>query len=251
MRILIASKRAPNRPGRRNGGVQTWIQTVAAELKRRGHSVSVADAVIPASGQFDLGIFANARYTRQFWPLCERSILISHGIVADERPEPGCTETRFTSEEVREHWRGSGAIIRQPINLDYWSDIRAKRFGLVRYSARAGMDWLGAARLSGVTHNEAREVLRRAQCVYATGRAAVEAAACGAPVVILDNRAYQGELIAEFGRDQMRRNYSGRGGCQPTPAKVIELTDKAVARGSQRGYVEWFHDVRNVVGELL
>ena len=49
----------------------------------------------------------------------------------------------------------------------------------------------------------------------------------------------------------MRNNYSGRGGKIPTPAKVKELTEQAIQRGSQRGYVEWFHDVRNIVGELV
>ena len=33
MRILLASKRAPATPGRRDGGVQTWVTTVAAEQR--------------------------------------------------------------------------------------------------------------------------------------------------------------------------------------------------------------------------
>jgi len=260
VRILLTGKHVPNGP-QPIGGVQSWIATVAAELDRIGHDVTVWGPELGSpSGRYDLGIMANAEYTRAAFPLCAKTLLVSHGIIAPERPH-GADRYCFTSEGVRDHWGLNAPIVRQPIDLEFWSDASRKRSGFVRYSYRAGLPWLGAvaagmgrtyAHVRNVTHEAARDVLRRAECVFATGRAALEAAACGAPVVILDHRStYQGELLAEFGTDQMRNNYSGRGGCQPTTAKVIELTERAIARGSQRGYVEWFHDVRNVVGGLL
>lgn len=271
MRILLASKRAPDAPGRRPGGVQTWTLTVAAELRRLGHEVDVIGAHGDGgAGGYDLGIFANATHSRQHMDSCERVLVVSHGIVPDEEPRWG-DAWAFTSEDVSRYWQRNGRafdpawdhpIIRQPIDLEFWSPGK-RRAGrtLVRYANRGGLEWLPdvAARLGlqfvhvrNATPEQAREAMRRAQCVLATGRAALEAAACGAPVVICDHRsAYQGPLAAPFGLSQARQNYSGRGGFAPDAESMRRMIECAMPAEGWRQYVQTHHDVREVVRQLL
>ncbi len=271
MRILIASKRAPGTPGRRDGGVQTWIATVATELRRLGHSVDVVGAgdAPPATG-YDLGIFANAGHTQPFMESCGRVLVVSHGIVPDEEPRWGDVWA-FTSEEVSRHWQRNGrafdpiwdhAIIRQPIDLEFWSPhskSKNRKSTVVRYANRGGLEWLPevAARLGlqfvhvrNATPTQARDMLRDAACVLASGRCAVEAMACGAPVVVCDDRPYQGPLM-DIGSDAMRRNYSGRGGVTPTPDAMVAEVRKLWPLSGWREYAESHHDVRKVVPQLL
>jgi len=132
---------------------------------------------------------------------------------------------------------------------------------LLRYSYRRGLGFLGEVaagmrmtfrQMDGVTPEEARVVLRAAACVLATGRAALEAMACGAPVVICDNRsAYQGQLLDPDLEGAMTRNYSGRGGILPTPENVAEAVLEAMTDGPRRDWVREHHDVREIVPQLL
>src|SRR5690606_31827017 len=140
----MASTRAPGTPGRRDGGVQTWTATVAAELRRIGHEVDVRGAGMAApTGRYDLGIFANAGHTSALRRFCEASVLVCHGIVPDESPAGWRGPVAFTSEEVRAHWGLQGPVIRQPVDLDFWSPARRpKRRNLIRYANRGGLEWL-------------------------------------------------------------------------------------------------------------
>lgn len=263
MRILIASKRAPGATGRVDGGVQTWVTTVAHELRRLGHAVTVwgkeRGMLRSSPKHFDLGIFANAAHSSALAGYCARTVLVSHGIVDDENPADGFSRVFFTSEEVRDHWQGVGDVIRQPIDLDFWHPSRGHR-AVVRFANRGGLEWLpGVAASLGLpfvhvrdaTSEQARTLLQGAAVVLASGRAAVEAAACGSPVVICDHRPYQSPLLAAFGPGQMERNYSGRGGIAPTPETVRDAIGSALLYGSDIDHVRRHHDVRRIVGQLL
>lgn len=259
MRILLAAKYVPccSRP---IGGVQSWNETVAAELRRCGHEVVLWCPEWPRpEDRFDVGIFANVRLTGCARLLCWRSVVVSHGIIPDEQPDGAAV---FTSEGVRDHWAGTGPVIRQPIDCEFWKPDGGRRDGgILRYSYRAGLEWLGAVadkmglryqHLRNVSHEQAREAMRRAQCVLATGRAALEAAACGAPVVICDHRSsYQGPLAAPFGMSQARQNYSGRGGFAPTPESMRRMIEDAMPAEGWRQYVQTHHNARDVVRRLL
>lgn len=260
MRILLAAKHAPEGP-RPIGGVQSWCRTVAAELCQRGHEVQMwgAEQSLPA-GRFDLGIIANIADTRDAAGLCDQVVNVSHGIIKAEGPDRQF-RCAFTSEGVRDYWQGAGAVIRQPIDTEFWFDSGRARSGLLRYSYRGGMPWLAGVaaemgmtytHISGVTAEEAREAMQGAACVLATGRAALEAAACGAPVVICDHRStYQGPLIAVFGLTQARQNYSGREGFEPFPASAKGHIEFAMQEAGWRDYVRQHHDVRMIVNQLL
>lgn len=269
MKILLAGKYVPG-SSREIGGVQSWVATVAAELRRLGHEVTLwcPEWPLPAS-RFDLGILANVGLTGAAAARCDSVMAVSHGIIEPERPPerpPEGMPVAFTSEGVRDHWGGTGPVIRQPIDLQFWSPGGDGSAGLVRYSYRGGLPWLADVaatlglpyvHLRGVTPEQARDVLRNAACVLASGRAAVEAMACGVPVVICDHRsAYQGPLLDRDTLGAMARNYSGRGGEEATPdavhsASMSAAINETLVRGGLRRHVEQHHDVRKIVPQLL
>lgn len=257
MRILLAAKHPPG--GKLPiGGVQSWCATVGAELRRLGHEVAFWGPEWPLpAGRFDVGIVANVPHTRRALTRCERVLIVSHGIIQDEAPEG--ERIAYTSEGVRAHWRGAGAIVRQPIDLQFWQPGQGGQF-LTRFSYRRGLAFLPALaermglrfrHVASLSQSEARAVLQSSACVLATGRAALEAMACGVPVVICDDRPYQGPLLDADTLGAMARNYSGRGGATPTPANVAEAVQHAMGGGSLRHHVEAHHDARKVTAQLL
>lgn len=260
MKVLLAAKFMPT-GDRPIGGVQSWVGTVAAELRRRGHDVALWQPGFAApGGHFELGILANWAHTAGVAGSCDRLLLVSHGIIEEERPPAG-VPVAFTSEGVREHWGVAGPVVRQPIDLGFWAPAGGAEPVLVRYSYRGGLPWLqgvagamglGFRHLRAATHREARAVLRTAACVVATGRAALEAMACGVPVAICDHRsAYQGPLVDFDAAGAMARNYSGRGGVEATPVTAEQAIREAIKRGSMRVHVGQHHDVAHVVDQLL
>lgn len=265
MKILLAAKYIPSMNPR--GGVQSWIKTVAAELERMGHDVTQwCPQSAALSGRFDLGIIANTGRTRTAAFACDSVLNVSHGIINEERPYQAFS-CAFTSEGVRSHWLSErmgydGPIIRQPIDLDFWKPLNGvDRFGIIRYSYRSGLDWLENVsddlghqyyHMKNVTHEQARHNMQRAACVLATGRAALEAMACGAPTVFVDHRsAYQDALADLFIDRQMKNNYSGRGGVVPTHENMREMILSAIRVGSMRQTVGHYHDVKMIVQKLL
>ena len=254
MRILLAAKHPPG--GRLAiGGVQTWTATIAAEFRALGHDVTVWGPEWRLRGTFDAGILANPLHTETASAACERVLRVSHGIIPDEFGGDA-----FTSEEVRDHWLGSGPIIRQPIDLGFWTPAKAPRRYLTRFSYRKGLECLPAlARELGLEYrhirgdqpDDVRDGLRQSAVVVATGRAACEAMACGVPVVIADARAYQGPLLDTNPTGAMVRNYSGRGGVEPKHSHMKAALVAAMERGSLRAHVEQHHDSRKIAKELL
>lgn len=256
MRVLIASKYT--HLGKHPiGGVQTWNCAIGDELERLGHEVVYWEPGFRLDGGFDLGILANQSYTGGNERLCSRVVKVSHGIIPDEAGGP---EFFATSEEVAQKWGCEAGIIRQPMNLEFWSPGTESTETLVRHSYRQGLPMLteiAASRgwrlhhLLNLGATAVRDSLRRAHVVIATGRAVVEAMATGVPVVIADHRGYQGPLLSLDTEGQMARNYSGRGGEAPTRESLDQAIDAAIERGSLRAHAEKHHDVRQIVDGLL
>lgn len=256
MRILIAAKHPPG--GKLPiGGVQTWSTTIGAELERLGHEVAYwgPEWSLP-NAPFDGGILANLKYTAPAAALCRAVVRVCHGIIPDEQ---GGRDFLATSEEVRDRW-GCRGVIRQPLDLEFWAPGSQERTLLTRHSYRRGLDYLpalantlslGFAHLRTESAETVRDTLQRSAVVVASGRAAVEAMACGAAVVIADDRPYQGPLLDPDTLGAMRRNYSGRGGVRPDATVLMAALEAAIGKGSQRSHVVQYHDVRNVIKELL
>lgn len=257
MKILIAARHPPG--GELPiGGVQSWCATVGDELTRQRHEVTFWGPKSRINRLFDAGIFANIADTRPALLMCLRHLTVCHGIIPAEKPP--VKDVAFTSEEVRDRWQGDGPIIRQPINLEFWRPEAAQKHLLLRFSYRKGLDFvpklaesmgLDYLHIHHASPEEARDAINQAVCVIATGRAAVESMACGAPVVICDDRTYQGPLLDTDTLGAMRRNYSGRGGVAPTEQNVSQAVQAAIERGSLRAHAEAFHDVRFITEKLL
>lgn len=259
MKILLAAKHHPE--GRlKIGGVQSWMTTLAAEFRKMGHDATIwSPEFVRPKGPFDVGILSNASHTRCMAPQCAKVLGVSHGIIPDEKPIHGLSYA-FTSEGVKRHWGGSGPVLRQPIDLGFWWQAEGTREGVVRFSYRAGLPFLESLcrdmghsfkHVKSATPVQAREALHKAACVLATGRAAVEAMACGAPVAICDERNYQGPLVAYSIPSQMAENYSGRGGVVATRETVKAAIENAIRAGSQRRHVEAHHDSRKIAEQIL
>ena len=259
MRILLAAKHAPH-GSRPIGGVQSWCRTVCDELEKRGHDVETWGPEQPMPiGQFDFGIIANVSDTSAILDQCTKRVIVCHGIIPAEKPAGG--NVVFTSEEVRDHWNGKGPVIRQPIDLDWWHPADVKKRYLTRFSYRGGLPFIQKiADSMGLTYRHirtskpgfVRDVLQQSTVVVATGRAALEAMACGIPVVIADHRsAYQKPLMDLDIETAATRNYSGRGGITPTPKNVKAAIDKAIKRGNMWGYVDKYHNAIKITDQLL
>ena len=259
MRILLAAKHPPG-GALPIGGVQSWMDTVGEELRRLGHEVVAwGPEWAPIAGDFDLGILAHTRHTGEALAVCRRSMVVSHGVIPDEQPIGGDVQV-FTSEGVREHWNGTGPVVAQPIDLGFWAPDEGSRGVFTRHSYRRGLEFLPTlAKQRGLQFvhlrtagaGQVRDTLRQSRVVVATGRAALEAMACGAPVVIADDRPYQGPLLDPDTLGSRARNYSGRGGLRPTAENMNRAIDQAVQAGSLRSHVEAHHDARKIVQELL
>lgn len=254
MQVLLAAKH-PWGGRLKFGGVQTWQKTVADELVRRGHHVTFwgPELNLPCE-RFALGLVANLRHTAPALLVCEKVKKISHGIIPDEQGGDGWI---FTSEEVQ----GScaGTVIRQPLDLKFWQPGDCERIYLTHHGYRGELGCLThlakelglePIRIKEMVPEDVRKVLQRSRVVLATGRAAIEAMACGAAVVIADNRVYQAPLLDLDPFGAMHRNYSGRGGTVFTTDQLRTAIGLALERGSLRAHVETHHDAKRIVDQL-
>ena len=260
MRILLAARYTARQV--QMGGVQSWIESVAAPMEADGHEVvkwGRGDRL--PEGRFDVGILAHWAETGHLSSLCHRTVNVSHGPIEPEKPGFAAGRVVFTSEGVRDYWGVHGDIIRQPIDLDFWSPAQARRILLTRHSYRGGLGFVpGLAskfnlqyrHVTKETYRGVLEALRQSAVVLATGRAALEAMACGCAVIIADHRhQYQGALFDPDTLGAMHRNYSGRGGITPTAQNIETAIREATQTGSLRAHVEQHHDAVKIAAEIL
>lgn len=261
MRLLFSAKHPPT-GGVAFGGVASWISTLVKQLETRGHECAVWGPSLPEpKGRFDVGVLSNINATGRAAAWCDKFLCVSHGVVADEKPD-SWRSVIYTSEEVAEHWTLPGVVLRQPIDLDYWRDDGRERQGFVFYSYRApdvfGLDHL-ARRLGmrfswvkGVETSDAREILQSAALVAASGRAALEAMAAGAPTLICDHRPYNGGPLIEVSTEKaMRFNYSGRTGVHPDAINMESIARQTMAFQKPREHVVAHHNAAMIAAELL
>ncbi|MHC5034181.1 MAG: glycosyltransferase family protein [Planctomycetota bacterium] len=249
------------------GGSQSWNWTVRRELERRGHHVDAWDYLRlqkPGLGEpCDLAIVQHAQlWSGNSWN-CP-TINVCHGIIDMERPEPGFDHYVYVSEEARSHWGTGLHIIRQPIDLDFWSPCTPESAEptIYRHSHYGGMEWLpGLASDMGFrfTHGtnlpplDARAAIRQASVVVSSGRGALEAMACGVPTIIADDRPYGSDhAMMCVDCHGMRTSYSGRGGVPATRESMKrEIEIRFGEPIDWRSGVAELHDASMIVDQLL
>lgn len=262
MKVLLAALNPP-RAQKMMGGVASWISTVSPRLSKLGCPVSVwgPGDRLHKGVKFDLGIIANSRRTSIAAGFCDHVINVTHGIVPDEKPEK-IFRLAATSEEVRDFWNVDATVIRQPIDLDFWRPVTLRKKVLTFYSYRAPEDFgleiaaeiigLEFRWVKNVDQFDARSALQESAVVCASGRAALEAMACGAPTLICDWRDYNGSpLLCYDLHHAMTRNYSGRGGAKPDASDIAYGALLAMEMQNPRAHVERHHDADAITKEIL
>jgi len=233
---------------------------------------------------FDLGIVSPNVCFGRVRKLCRRVVNVSHGIVDLEAPVAGADHYVYISEEAERHWRharnlmGDGwkdSVIRNAIDLSRYYPVEPPRKRVECIAHFSNYDELpGLAevclergiRFHRIKHKPYPVVLEQlndADLVFAVGRSALEAMACGREVAFCDNRSYYGVdgaaladgLASEVYRQARFNNCSGRwAGHQWGPHSYIKCAIDLYsedAAWSNRELVAGSHDHRRIAEKIL
>ena len=251
------------------------------DMKEVAHKVVHIDDL---EGSFDLGIVSPSVCFERAAECCDTIINVSHGIVELEAPVKGADHYVYISEEAERHWRharhlmGDGwrdSVIRNPIDLSRYYPVEPPRKRVECIAHFSNYDELpGLAevcksrhiRFHRIKHQPYPVVLEQlndADLVFAVGRSALEAMACGREVAFCDNRNYYNVdgaaladgLASEVYRHARFNNCSGRwAGHQWGPrtyiAGAIDLYNEDAA-WANRGLVVGSHDHHRIANKLL
>ena len=228
------------------GGSETWTLTVATELVRRGYEVIVysldigpfAEAfpcpvVREVAGTFDLGLVNHNSCIPAAREACRTVIMTCHGTFPPlEQPVLGADHYVAISEEVHAHLERQGfsaTIIRNPIDCEVFSPTNrvGEKLGTILSLCQGALanqllaalcereGW--ALRTIDDGHRELgiEKLVNEADLVVGLGRSAMEAMACGRPVLVFDSRSYtpyaMDGIVTEHNVDELIEcNLSGR-----------------------------------------
>lgn len=258
MKILLTNNHLE-----RLGGSETWVYTMAQELKRRGHQVGVytkvkgfvsdllKDLLDDEPKDYDLALInhnscigVDAKY----------KIFTSHGTVPElERPVEGADYYVAVNENVAEKYNLK-TIIKNPIDTELFkptSEIKDKPETIlaitdvkvelpnVIYPNRYSMNM--------------PEMINRADLVISMGRGALEAMSCGRNVITWDKRPYweaRGDgYLDDFSK--LKGNVAGQ-----YARTDINLEEEIKKYNKEQGklnreYILENHDVRKIVDKYL
>jgi hypothetical protein len=261
MRILLTSHCAPLTIG----GTQTWNRTVADELGRRGHEVTTLSKDAHTYPFVDLAIVSQNTSFEKARAVASYVIFVTHGPGDIEMPPEGADSYFVVSEELA---HPQAEIARQPIDTDFWRPSRGiaqPPIDVVRVSYYGGMEWLqhlcdSLALTFRLVKEETdpkalRDMYNRARIVVASGRSALEAMSCNRPVILADQRSYNGRapLAMMDIEEAMKTNYSGRGGERMTEdgMRLALKWGIALAGNGRRDHVLRHHEVGAIVDQLM
>jgi len=259
MKILLTNNHLA-----RLGGSETWVYTMAQELKRRGHEVGVfthekgivsdmlADMIDDNPQGYDLALinhntclFVDAKF----------KIFTSHGTVPElERPVEGADVYVAVNENVAEKYRLKH-IIKNPIDTELFkptSEIHDKPELILDITEDPLTLSIPTIRLNRHEYNSF-EAINKADLVISLGRGALEAMSCGRNVITWDNRPYweaRGDgYLDDFSK--LKGNVAGE------YARLdINLEEEIKKYSKEQGqknreYILEHHDVRKIVDQYL
>lgn len=282
---------------RRPGGAGTWVQAFANELRKRSYIVDVlsiyrgemsrriggtinkADLLERGVSYYDVAFTNDNRTLRTVLNTrCSKHVVMtSHGVSqkADEFCE-GANQYLSVSEEVARKAKNLGfttTIIRNGVDFNSFVQLSSLSeelscVGLLSKSlssvdiVQSACDIVGCRfRPIGcysLIDNVSQEI-NQCDLIVTVGRGVLEAAACGRPVVVFDNRDYMecimdGYLKRNNAVESMTFNYSGRAFAIPaTPESLaFEIKKYRVEDGVFiKKHCLMHHDIVDITNQYL
>lgn len=205
----------------KGGGSGGFMDCLIQSLKLNGHDVNYSNAPMRLDQKdYDMCISSHRPQLSQIanWNLPK--VHIMQGFVPqDEHPIPGATHYVSISPEVQAFARSKGydsTVIRQPITIPKsFSPSISKSPLFITNSATRVVNWnIPKLKLSNANIPINNQIKNSKLCIT-LGRGALESMALGRPVVIADNRFYQGKLgdgyiTPENFLEIEKNNFSGR-----------------------------------------
>jgi len=258
MKILVAANRISG--AAQEGGSSRFMGCVIDELKNQGHTVVTdkkeqCDMMI-CSHDFDTSVKA-------------RKVFISHGILEDERCRPGADRYISISEEVRHVNKARGFnsdVVNQPINILKRSKINntLENILIIRDVENLISDPFEFLHKKYNVKNSDMSVpiedqIKKADLCITLGRGALESMTQGIPVLVADNRHYQGAIGDGYVnainiKEIAKHNFSGRRFKIPiTEGWILSELEKYNPDDSKflYDYVSENHNVENIVKKYL
>ena len=236
MRILVTAKYVSG--SAHEGGSSRFMFLVGKTLRSKGHSVLLTDQPeLIAGHHFDLIICSHHDILERIKANPARKICISHGIIGDETFHPGADRYISISDEVRGFNRLHGIeseVIGQPIRIGAQKrpGKELRRILIIRRAMETREDpFVFLSEKYEVRESDIdipiEDQIAWADLCITLGRGALESFAQGKPVLIADNREYNGAkgdgyVNKDNIREIARCNFSGRRFQYPLAREWIE-----------------------------
>lgn len=269
MRILVAALYVRGIVS--EGGSSFYMKCIIDNLRELGHQVHTTDcpSMIPLRS-YDLIICSHNEILRQLSRFNVPKVCISQGIIKQEELHSGADIYYSVSEEVRDHNRTLGiesTIIGQPVNLQSIvpvNDVLTNILIIRNHGTLHGDDPFACLSSKYTVRNSdptspIEDQMKWADVCVTLGRGAVSSMSLGRPVLVADNRYYQGKVgdgytNTETLHEIARHNFSGRRYRHPvTEEWLLSELEKYDPSDSQMvyDYVCENHDMKKALDRLL
>ena len=259
------------------GGTQTWVKTMAQELKRLGHEVHVFSGdgkytllkdYPRLDDDYDLALINhNVCLSALEGVNIKKRIFTSHGIIPEiEKPAPGADIYVAVSEEVQDRMKTLGfdsVVIRNPIDTKTFNAPKPSKHlekvlflsnyqGQAIETIREASKGLKLRVIGKGNKGDALENIKWADLVIGLGRTALEALSCNRNVIVYDYNGSDGYVTHETILEYRKNNCSGRRyGKILRPIDLEKLYEKYDPNNSLRDYVIQNNDVKIIAKKYL
>ena len=259
MKILLTNNHLE-----RLGGSETWVYTMAQELKRRGYQVGVytkvkgyvsdllKDLIDDEPQGYDLALI---NHNSCMGVDAKFKIFTSHGTVPElERPIEGADYYVAVNENVAEKYNIE-TIIKNPIDTELFKPITEIKDNVETVLA------ITEEKLDlpyNVIYPDRRkmnmpELINQADIVISLGRGCLEAMSCGRPVITWDKRPYWEARGDGYLDDLSKLKGNVAGQYSRTDIDLEEEIKKYNKEDGKRNreYILENHDVKKIVDKYL
>ena len=268
MKILVLAYYIDNPNERTSGGSGRFMLTVAQTLANMGHEVITSTKPEDHNDkQYDLIICSH--FLHRIGKNPAPKICVSHGILADEYIYPGAQKYISISEETKAHnlkkYGMYSTVIGQPIEIRERKkpNDTLQNILVIRRQNPEKDPFAFLAEKYNLKYSDLEtpieDQIEWADICITLGRGALEAMAQGKPVLIADNRDYQGPLgdgyvTAENINEIAKHNFSGRRYRMPLTQEWIESELAKYNPDDSEflyTYVSENHEATKIMGDYL